>query len=67
MRLRLFFACCCVAVALAAVILMISSAKDCRRESNGFLEFILSWLCDSDELFALLFISVIGAVILFVR
>ena len=65
--MKTFFAWCFVVVALGMIVLLISSANDCKSNASGFLDFLLSWLCDSYEILQLLFICVLSAFILFIR
>lgn len=65
--MKIFFAWCFVAIALGMIVLLISSAKDVKSDTNSFLNFLFIWICDSSEIFAILFISLLSAFILFVR
>lgn len=65
--MKMFFAWCFVAVVFGMIVLLISSAKDVKSNTSGFWNFLLIWICDSSEIFAILFISLLSAFILFVR
>lgn len=47
--------------------LLISSARESKMQASGFWDFLCFWICDSSEVFEIMFIAIFGAIILFLK